>query len=174
MNGNAIETFVASFHDILNLDAGEKVLWISNAMKIDLVPILKEVPRDTTDWLLWKGASFHLWLAMKDGLINGFLIVSNKRMRFFKAEMERSKSLVWKSIQLDLILEVDIRDIKNIKSMENYLELFFWNRGEVDVLLLANFKEIDPKHPGYTQVPTFIDIDKVTPNLGEIVLIGKK
>jgi hypothetical protein len=174
LNRNVMEAFEESFKDILKLSPGERLLWVSRASKVNLDPILKEVPRDTTDWFLWKGASVQLWLAMKDGIMDGFLIVSNKRLMFFRAEMKRTKALIWKSINLDLILDVNINDITNIKSKENFMEIYYWNGGEMDILILVNYMKVDPEHPGYINISKLMDINKVTEDLQGIVSIGKE
>ena len=176
MNGNALETFVAAFKDSLNLGAGERVLWVSRAMKINLDSLLKELSFDTTQYVMWQYHIGDLYKALMDreGLIRGFIIVSNKRLMFFKSRMIRSKSMIWKSIQLDPIMKVDIKDIHSVKFKENFVEIFYLNGGEMDIVAFTYFRGFYPEHPGYEQIPTLINFDTVAKNLREILSIDKR
>jgi len=151
---------------VVDLESDEIILRSMNASTFSFESWVEGASIPKIEWIFKTGLGFGPIHGL-DGIKDGVLVLTNKRIVFLRSKGMREGVTLWKSHHYEIEHSVDCRDILDVNVKKNFLRVFYRDDTGVDVLILGGFHEMDPVNPGLESLVQTIDASEVAREINE-------
>jgi len=126
-----------------DLRPDENLLLAVNVTRVEFAHLLEYVPPD-----VWYVHYSMPYLNLEGVFAEGFLLVTDSRVAFFRRVKKTEKMSVWKTLSYVSEKSIKNETIISCKVLGDAVQLIHNSNKEADVFIFGRMYEIDPKKPG--------------------------